>query len=291
MEGNNQTKLRWYQQIPQYSESQILVARSIIKKGKLETLTDTLLSLGNQRYLDTYYQLKKKGEQTYIYEVQHINEIFADDIRALFRKGPNEFDIRDLVEYRMKHGNQFYLDQKNSTYNINRYMLIQLLKPIILFQISKQYKTQIYKVMNNALIKKNLKQFIVIGGRKKMEVLNKIVMKQGGKVIGNAIVQNVGFEGGKRASLTAQFIKINWKFLGFSLVGQIAYSLIKADLNSRWIPGEKEVLKVDNEFNFTQIYQGEQMYLDDRIIMELLNQYKIDSEKAIQKFKKIKSKL
>ncbi|KAL4431573.1 hypothetical protein ABPG74_017278 [Tetrahymena malaccensis] len=245
-----------FKQIPQYSKSQILVARSLVKKGTLEKCSDFMLTLGNQRYVDTYYQLKKIENQTYIYEVQHINEQFADDFKEISRKGPTEFDIRPLFKMRMDN-DQFECTQMSSTSCNKKNICIQFLKFGISSQFMKQTTFQTFKVMKNALLKKGVKQFIVIGGRQMMKKGQEIIMKQGGQQIGKAVVQQVTYEGTKRITLTTAQTAISWSTLGLQLVVQAGISYGKAVCNSGWIPGEKEVLKVENDFNFTQIYEDE----------------------------------
>ncbi|KAL4474765.1 hypothetical protein ABPG74_001461 [Tetrahymena malaccensis] len=275
------------QQIPQYSESQILVARSFAEKGTFETCSDFILTLGNQRYVDTYYQLKKIRNQTYIYEVQHLNEQFADDFKQITREGPTEFDIRSLFKMRINN-EQFDLAKTNSTSSNKKNIFIQFLKFGVSFQFMKQTTFQTFKVMNNALLKKGAQQFIVIGGRQMMKVGKEIAMKQGGKFIGKAVVKQVTHEGGKRAALTVAQTAINWGTLGLSFVGQAAFSYGKAVFNSGWMTGKKKVQQVENEFNFTQIYEDEQQYLNDQIMMASFNQSLIFLEGAIQEIEYIK---
>ncbi|KAL4501454.1 hypothetical protein ABPG72_021261 [Tetrahymena utriculariae] len=275
---------------PINQENFILVKRQKVKAqgilGYTEKAFDFVATLGNERYIDTYFELREVDGYKQIIQRQYINEVPAASIQSIWAD-LFEFDIIEVSKFKIKYASflldhpdcnhdqliQQILDEFKEYQNKNSdkeflNMAAQITKLAALgMKSSKQVVFETFKVMNNALIKKGMKHFAVIGGKKMMQEGTKINLKVLGEKILEGTVVKVTKQAGKRSTLTvasSQFALSGLAkglFVGLAINTAVGYA--KSQYMTGWEEEEIQIINVNNQFTFENVKVFETQYLND----------------------------
>ncbi|KAL4501456.1 hypothetical protein ABPG72_021263 [Tetrahymena utriculariae] len=282
-----------FQGNPKNQENFMLVKRQKVEAqdflGWAEKAFDFVATLGNERYIDTYFELREDDGYKKIIQRTYINEVPAATIQSVWDQDDNlyEFDIIEVSKFKIKYAS-FLLDhpdcnqdqllqqiqdefreyyiKKNSTEFLNIAAQFSKLAAIGI-NSSKQVVFETFKVMNNALIKKGMKNFAVIGGRKMMQEGTKISLKVLGQKFLEGTVVEVTKQAGKRSSLTlatSQFALSGLAkglFVGLAINTAVGYA--KSYYMTGWEEEEIQIINVNNQFRFQNVQIFDTQYLND----------------------------